>query len=198
LFNKQRETLVAFDPFREARSNLIGEPDVIQVPIYIDIRTEDSVPVVMIELLIDTINAAAIGADLDTYGQFHSAAAQVHGGALPGVTELEMERNRLLITSMRRGSIVIAGTILAGFAWAFKKFIEPGWDKSETKKHWDHGVAKHIDFYSDRLGHHIQKLWGRTKWLRIADLSKSHDEHGPKLLMRMEENPLMKEHRPKD
>ena len=36
-----------------------------------------------------------------------------------------MERNRLLITSMRRGSILVAGTILAGFAWAFKKFIEP-------------------------------------------------------------------------
>jgi len=189
---------VAFDPFREARSNLIGEPDVIQVPIYIDIRTEHAVPVVMVELLIEAINSAAIGADLDTFGRFYSRAAAAHGGALPGVTELEMERNRLLITSMRRGSIVVAGTILAGFAWAFKKFIEPGWDKSEAKKHWDHGVATQIDFFSDRLVHHIQRLWGRTSWLRIADLSRGRDEHGPKLLMRMEENPIMKDHRPKD
>ena len=78
---------MAFDPFREARSNLIGEPDVIQVPIYIDIRTEHAVPVVMVELLIEAINFAAIGADLDTFGRFYSRAAAAHGGALPGVTE---------------------------------------------------------------------------------------------------------------
>ena len=61
---------MAFDPFREAHSNFIGERDVVQVPIYIQIETAQTVRVVMVERIFDVINRAAIRADLETYSQF--------------------------------------------------------------------------------------------------------------------------------
>ena len=122
----------------------------------------------------------------------------MRGGAPVGFAELETERNRLLITSIRRGSVVITGTILVGFAWAFKKFVEPSWDKSDTKKKWDRLVTTQIDFYFDKLRDHIEKAWGRTSWLRITRLYVDRGEDGNKLTMQMDENPFMKDPRPKE
>jgi hypothetical protein len=124
---------VSFDPFRTAGSNLIGDPDAIQVPMIIDFETRDFLTTRMFDRLIDAMNTAAIRTDLELYDEVMGLLPDPGSSARAGYEELQADPNRFLITSISRGSVIISGTILLGIGWAIKKLLGPGWEMSEYK-----------------------------------------------------------------
>jgi hypothetical protein len=173
---------VSFDPFRTAGSNLIGDPDAIQVPIMIYFERE-FLTTRMFDRLIDAMNTAAIRTDLELYDEVMGLLAQPDSSARGGYEELQADPNRFLITSISRGSVIVSGTILLGIGWAIKKLLGPGWEMSETKKHWDEGVAHVIDKSAHTLGENITRVSKRLgRRLRITRMSMGHDEGERKAL----------------
>jgi hypothetical protein len=182
---------VAFDPFRRAGSNLIGDPDVIQVPIVIQIPTRDFLTMRMFERLIGAMNDAAIRPDFELLEEVFQLIP--FGNATsPPFEELRSDPNRFLITSISRGSIVIDGAILLGIGWAIRNLLGPGWEMSQTKKHWDEAVTHVIDKSAERLGQNIAGAAGRLRRLRITKMSISHDDGAQKKLhVTMEDHPRL-------
>ncbi|WPM83771.1 hypothetical protein ML401_38635 [Bradyrhizobium sp. 62B] len=64
------------------------------------------------------------------------------------------------------------GGILLAAGWAFKKFIEPGWEKSGSKKAWDDGVSGMIDKAVPILKEQIDyRIVHKLKQLKISRVS---------------------------
>jgi hypothetical protein len=121
----------------------------------------------MWEILFREMNEAALSTDLQLYDEaIHQLANRVDPS--PGYVLLRRQSNRFVITSINRGSIEIVGGILIAAGWAFKKFVEPGWEKSKAKKGWDDGVANMIDKSLPILKEQIDvRVAHRLKQLRI-------------------------------
>ncbi|WP_315731237.1 MULTISPECIES: hypothetical protein [unclassified Bradyrhizobium] len=135
---------MALNPYSSDFRDLLSNSDALQVPISIAIERKNLTPR-MFERIIQAIDQASLQTDIDllneTY-EAHPAYRQTEGEAL---RNLLIQRNRFAITSISRGSILIGGSVLLGIAWALKQLVQPGWDKSETKKDWDGWVAGTID-----------------------------------------------------
>jgi hypothetical protein len=91
-----------------------------------------------------------------------------------GFDYIRRHTDRFVVTSIQRGSILLEGAILlaAGGAWFFKKFIEPGWEKSASKKDWDHAVAGAIDkavpILKDQIDYHVVHRLKRLNIRRVS------------------------------
>ncbi|MVT64700.1 hypothetical protein GPL21_06180 [Bradyrhizobium pachyrhizi] len=72
------------------------------------------------------------------------------------------------------------GGILLAAGWAFKKFIEPGWEKSESKKAWDDAVANIVDksvpILKDQIDLRVVQRLKRLQIRRIS-LRPPNDRH---------------------
>jgi hypothetical protein len=124
----------------------------------------------MWEQLFQEMDQAALNTDTALYGQAMSDFEIPERG---GFDLLRRQTDRFVITSVQRGSIIIAGAVFLAAAggWFFKEFIKPGWDKSESKKDWDDGVAGAIDkavpILKDQLDYHIVQRLKRLKIRRV-------------------------------
>lgn len=114
------------------------------------------------------MNEAALVTDLRLYEQ----ATSFDFAFEQGREILLRQTNRFVVTSVERGSIEIVGGILLAAGWAFKKFIEPGWEKSGSKKAWDDGVAGMIDKAVPILKEQIDyRIVHKLKQLKISRVS---------------------------
>ena len=151
--------------------SLVGNQDALRLPIDIEIGRRRPLTTRMWEQLFREIEQAALDTDMRLYEWGMSNAA------IPdreGFDYIRRQTDRFVITSVSRGSILLEGAILlaAGGAWFFKKFVEPGWEKSETKSHWDHAVAGAIDKAVPILKEHIDYyVVNRLKRLNIRRVS---------------------------
>jgi hypothetical protein len=124
----------------------------------------------MWEQLFREMEDAALSTDMRLYEQ---AMANSAVRDREGFDYIRRQTDRFVITSIDRGSIVVAGAVLlAAAGWIYKKFIEPGWEKSESKKHWDDSVADVIDKAVPILKEQIDvRVVHRLKRLNIRRVS---------------------------
>jgi hypothetical protein len=187
---------VAYDPFRTAGSSLIGDPDAIQIPVVLTIEGRSSLTVRMFDRLIRVVNDAAMITDVELYNELADQNLNPSASGLSGYEALATYENRFLITSISSGSVLIGGSILLGIGWAIKQFIAPGWEKSDTKRHWDERVAHAIDQSAERLGHKIAMTAKKLGRFHVIGTFIDRDNtEKKKLLIRMEDVRSL-EHRP--
>jgi hypothetical protein len=155
------------------RGGFSDNPDPLRFPININSGRSRPLTGNMWEQLFLGMNQAALDTDMRIY---QAAVANAGITDREGFDYLLVQRNRFVITSIERGSILIGGAIFlaATGAWFFKKFIEPGWVKSESKKQWDDLVAASIDtavpILKERINQHVVN---RFKRLNIKQVSLS-------------------------
>jgi hypothetical protein len=124
----------------------------------------------MWEQMFRDMEQAAFNTDMRLYEQ-----AVVGAGIRnpEGFDYLSRQTDRFVITSVNRGSIIIDGVVIlaATGVWFFKQFIAPGWEKSESKKHWDDGVAGAIDkavpVLKDQIDYFVVHRLKRLKIRRV-------------------------------
>jgi hypothetical protein len=183
---------VAYDPFRTAGSSLIGDPDAIQIPFVLTVKGRGALRIRTFEILIKTVNDAAMITDVGLYNELADQNEKPSPAGLAGYDALASYENRFLITSVSRGSLLIGGSILFGVGWAIKQLIAPGWEKSETKKHWDERVSRVIDQSAERLGHTIAGVAKKYTRFRVTDMSIDRDEaENNRLRITMEKHPQL-------
>lgn len=134
---------MVFEPTGAAPESLIGNHDALRLPVTIEIGRRRPLTTRMWEQLFREMEDAALSTDLRLHEQ---ATANSAVRDREGFDYIIRQTDRFVITSIDRGSIVVAGAVLlAAAGWIYKKFVEPGWEKSESKKHWDDSVADVID-----------------------------------------------------
>jgi hypothetical protein len=134
---------LVFEPTGDDLESLFGNPDVLQLPIQISIARRHPLTTRMWENLFEEMNAAARSTDLQLYEAISQLTVFPRNGL--GQNFLVRQEKRFVVTSVDRGSIELVGGILLAAGWAYKKFIEPGWEKSGSKRSWDDAVANVID-----------------------------------------------------
>jgi hypothetical protein len=161
---------LVFEPTGAAPESLIGNHDALRLPITIEIGRRRPLTTRMWEQLFREMEDAALSTDMRLYEQ---AMANSAVRDREGFDYIRRQTDRFVITSIDRGSIVVAGAVLlAAAGWIYKKFIEPGWEKSESKKHWDDSVADVIDKAVPILKEQIDvRVVHRLKRLNIRRVS---------------------------
>jgi hypothetical protein len=162
---------VVFEPTGARLESLVGNQDALRLPINIEMGRSRPPTTRMWEQLFREMGEAAFNADMRIYEQ---AAANAGIRDREGFDYIIRQTDRFVITSIERGSILLEGAILlaAGGAWFFKKFIEPGWEKSESKQHWDDALAGAIDkavpILKDQIDYHVVHRLKRLKIRRVS------------------------------
>lgn len=162
---------MVFEPTGAALESLIGNRDALRLPITIEIGRRRPLTTRMWEQLFREMEDAALSTDMRLYEQ---AVANSAVRDREGFDYIIRQTDRFVITSIGRGSIVVAGAVFlaATAGWIYKKFIEPGWEKSELKKHWDDAVAGMIDKSVPILKEQIDfRIVHRLKRLNIRRVS---------------------------
>jgi hypothetical protein len=162
---------LAFEPTGATPESLLGNSDALRLPISIEIGRRRPLTTRMWEQLFREMEDAALSTDMLLYEQAMANSAVVRDRE--GFDYIRRQTDRFVITSIDRGSIVVAGAVLlAAAGWIYKKFIEPGWEKSESKKHWDDSVASVIDKAVPILKEQIDiRVVHRLKRLNIRRVS---------------------------
>jgi hypothetical protein len=162
---------LAFEPTGATPESLLGNSDALRLPISIEIGRRRPLTTKMWEQLFREMEDAALSTDMRLYEQAMANSAVVRDRE--GFDYIRRQTDRFVITSIDRGSIVVAGAVLlAAAGWIYKKFIEPGWEKSESKKHWDDSVASVIDKAAPILREQIDiRVVHRLKRLNIRRVS---------------------------
>jgi hypothetical protein len=161
---------LVFEPTGATPESLLGNSDALRLPITIEMGRRRPLTTRMWEQLFWEMEDAALSTDMRLYEQ---AMANSAVRDREGIDYIRRQTDRFVITSIDRGSIVVAGAVLlAAAAWIYKKFIEPGWEKSESKKHWDDSVAGMIDKAVPFLKEQIDvRVVHRLKRLNIRRVS---------------------------
>jgi hypothetical protein len=162
---------LVFEPTGAALESLMSNHDALRLPINIDIGRSRPLTTRMWEQLFREMEQAALNTDMRIYEQ----AVVTTGIRNPaGFDYIRRQTDRFVITSVERGSIVIAGAVFLAAAggWFSKEFIKPGWDKSASKKQWDDGVAVGIDkaipVLKDQIDYHVVHRLKRLKIRRVS------------------------------
>ena len=172
-----------FEPTGATPESLLGNSDALRLPISIEIGRRRPLTTRMWEQLFREMEQAALDTDMRLYELAMSDVAIPDRG---GFDYIRRQTDRFVITSVERGSIIIAGAVFlaAAGAWFFKEFIKPGWEKSESKKHWDDGVAGAIDkavpVLKDQIDYHVVHRLKRLKIRRVS-LRPPHEHMGHRL-----------------
>jgi hypothetical protein len=160
---------VVFEPIGEALESLVGNHDALRLPINIEIGRIRPLTTRMWEQLFREMEQAALNTDMRLYEQ---AMSNVAVPDKRGFDYIRRQTDRFVITSVDRGSIVIGGAVLLAAGWIYKKFIEPGWEKSESKKHWDDAVAGVIDkavpILKEYIDYHVVHRLKRLNIRRVS------------------------------
>ena len=160
---------MVFEPTGSELQSLVGNHDALRLPINIEIDRTRPLTTRMWEQLFREMEQAALDTDMRLYEQAMSNIAVPDRG---GFDYIRRQTDRFVITSIDRGSIAIAGAVLLAVGWIYKKFVEPGWEKSESKRHWDDAVAGAIDKAVPLLKEHIDyHVVHRLKRLNIRRVS---------------------------
>lgn len=122
--------------------SLIGNSEALRLPINIEIGRRRPLTTRMWENLFREMEDAALSTDMRLFEEVASFDIRDPG---EGFRALNCQTDRFVVTSIDRGSIEITGAVLLAAGWIYKKFIEPGWEKSASKKGWDDAVARMID-----------------------------------------------------
>jgi hypothetical protein len=160
---------LVFEPTGAPLQSLIGNGDALRLPIIIDIGRSRPLTTRMWEQLFREMEQAALNTDMRLYREAMSNAPE-----RGGFDYIRRQTDRFVITSVQRGSIIIASAVFLAAAggWFFKEFIKPGWEKSESKKQWDDGVAGVIDkavpFLKEQIDYHVVHRLKRLKIRRVA------------------------------
>jgi hypothetical protein len=168
---------VALNPYSTDDRDLLSNSDAIQVPIMIVIDRKTLTPR-MFERLIEAVEQASLQTDLDLLRETYEEFPEFARAEREPFRNLHIQRNRFAITSISRGSILISGSILLGIAWAIRQFVQPGWEKSETKKEWDRWIAGIIDRSSEALLKNISATTEHLRRLRITRVSVTEQNEG--------------------
>jgi hypothetical protein len=165
------EGILAFEPTGATPESLLGNSDALRLPISIEIGRRRPLTTRMWEQLFREMEDAALSTDMRLYEQAMANSAVVRDRE--GFDYIRRQTDRFVITSIDRSSIVVAAAVLlAAAGWIYKKFIEPGWEKSESKKHWDDSVASVIDKAVPILKEQIDiRVVHRLKRLNIRRVS---------------------------
>jgi hypothetical protein len=153
------------------RESLIGSHDALRLPINIDIGRSRPLTTKMWEQLFREMNQAALNTDMRLY---EHVVANAGIRDRDGFDYIRRQTDRFVITSVDRGSILVAGAIFLATAggWFFKKFIEPGWEKSTSKQSWDDAVASAIDsavpVLKEQIDYHVVHRLKRLKIRRVS------------------------------
>jgi hypothetical protein len=164
------DTLV-FEPTEGPLESLIGNRDALRLPINIDIGRSRPLTNRMWEQLFREMNQAALNTDVRLWEQM---VANAGISDREGFDYIRRQTDRFVVTSVDRGSILVAGAIFLAAAggWFFKEFIKPGWEKSASKKSWDDGVAGAIDsavpVLKDQIDYHVVHRLKRLKIRRVS------------------------------
>lgn len=174
---------MVFEPTGAARESLIGNHDALRLPLNIDIGRSRPLTTKMWEQLFREMELAALNTDMRLYELAMSGAAIPERG---GLDYIRRQTDRFVITSIEQGSIIIAGAVFLAAAggWFFKEFIKPGWEKSESKKHWDDEVAGAIDkavpVLKDQIDYHVVHRLKRLSITRVS-IRRPSDQIGRRL-----------------
>lgn len=133
---------MVFEPTGAPLESLIGNPDALRMPVFIDMERRRPLTTKMWENLFREMGQASLSTDLRLYEQAVGAAGV---GDQEGFRVLIRQTDRFVVTSVNRGSIEVTGAILLAAGWVYQNFIEPGWLKSQTKARWDEAVSGMID-----------------------------------------------------
>lgn len=162
---------MVFEPSGGALESLVGNQDALRLPINIEIERSRPLTTRMWEQLFREMEQTGLNADMRLYEQ----AVVSTGIRNPdGFDYLRRQTDRFVITSVNRGSIVIDGVFILAAAgvWFFKQFISPGWEQSESKKHWDDGVAGMIDkavpLLKEQIDYHVVHRLKRLNIRRVS------------------------------
>ena len=172
---------MVFEPTGAPLQSLIGNGDALRVPINIEIGRRRPLTNRMWEQLFREMEQAALNTDMRLYEQ-----AMSNGPERGGFDYIRRHTDRFVITSVERGSIIIAGAVFLAAAggWFFKEFIKPGWEKSESKKQWDDGVADAIDkavpVLKDQIDYHVVHRLKRLNIRRVL-IRRLPDQIGRRL-----------------
>lgn len=159
---------MVFEPTGGDSEGLLGNRDVLRFPIHIRMVGRRPLTTRMWERLFREMNEAALRTDYELYEQ--ALRNTFYSGQ--GFEFLRSQTNRFIIISIDRGSIEVVGAILLAAGWAYKKFIEPGWDQSASKKAWDETVAGMIDKSVPILKEQIDaRVVQKLKQLKIERIS---------------------------
>lgn len=171
---------MVFEPTGAPLESLVGNQGAFRLPISIDIGRSRPLTTRMWEQLFREMEQAALNTDMRLYEQ----AVVSTGIKNPqGFDYIRRHTDRFVVTSVKRGSIVIDGVVIlaAAGAWFLKQFISPGWEKSESKKHWDDGVAGTIDkvvpFLKNQIDYRVVHRLKRLKIRRVS-LRPPHEHMG--------------------
>ena len=162
---------MVFEPTEGTVESLVGNQNAVRLAINIEIARSRSLTTRMWSQLFREMEQAALDTDMRLYEQ---AVASTGIRDREGFDYIRRQTDRFIVTSVNRGSIVIDGVVILAVAgvWFFKHFISPGWEKSESKKHWDDGVAGAIDKAVPILKEHIDyHVVHRLKGLNIRRVS---------------------------
>jgi hypothetical protein len=151
--------------------SLVRNLNALRLPINIDIGRSRPLTNRMWEQLFREMNQAALNTDMSLY-ELMVANAGIRDR--DGFDYIRRQTDRFVITSVERGSLLVAGAVFLAAAggWFFKEFIKPGWEKSATKKGWDDGVASVIDgaapVLKDQIDFHVVHRLKRLKIRRVT------------------------------
>ena len=174
---------MVFEPTGATPESLLGNSDALRLPISIEIGRRRPLTTRMWEQLFREMEQAALDTDMRLYELAMSDVAIPDRG---GFDYIRRQTDRFVITSVERGSIIIAGAVFLAAAggWFFKEFIKPGWEKSESKKHWDDAVAGGIDkavpILKEYVDYHVVHRLKRLNIRRVS-LRPPHNDRGMRL-----------------
>jgi len=160
---------VVFEEAGPPLQSLVGNHDALRLPINIEIGRRRPLTTRMWEQLFREMEQAALDTDMRLY---EYAMLNVAIPDREGFDYIRRQTDRFVITSIDRGSIEIVGAVLLAAGWIYKKFVGPGWEKSETKKHWDDAVSGAIDkavpILKEHIDHHVVNRLKRLNIRRIS------------------------------
>lgn len=160
---------MVFEPTGAMSESLVGNHDALRLPVQIEIARRRPLTTRMWENLFREMEQAALSTDLRLYEQ---AVANAGARDQEGFQLIIRQTDRFVVTSINRGSIEITAGILLAAGWVYKKFFEPGWEKSQTKKSWDDAVGNMIDLAVPILKEQIDaRIVRRLKQIQIRRVS---------------------------
>ncbi|HEY0329688.1 MAG TPA: hypothetical protein VGC77_11375 [Rhodopseudomonas sp.] len=171
---------MVFESSEAAPNSLVGNYDALRLPIRISIGRHRPLTTRMWESLFREMEDAALQTDLRLYEEALTLSSPNLRGDTDVFQSIIRQTDRFVITSIDRGSIEITAAILLAAGWIFRKFIEPGWEKSRSKQALDDAIAGIIDSsgrtlkeqIDNRIVHKLQRL----KISRVLFHSPSIDE----------------------
>jgi hypothetical protein len=184
---------LAYDPFRSSVSNLVGEPDAIQIPISLHINKKKISDRALAKVF-EVFNTVADDTDHELVeGAWHyfSETRDERRLAHAKVSELGP---RFLVVGISHGSVFVAGTLLLGAVWVIKNVLGDGWKQSQTKRDMDAAIANIIDHAAQRVVVNLKRRGNPLSRLLMREPIVVPHEKGKAVQITLDEYPKLEYH----